>query len=318
MSQPLVSVVMPVYNGERYLREAVDSVLKQTYPAVELLAVNDGSTDGSAALLASYAGRIVTIEQPNQGVGAARNAGITRARGEFIAFLDQDDWWRPEKLAAQVALMQADGSLGLVHTDVAYYDDAQHDFCPSPDPPGKERFVGSCYRRLLLGNHVSNSSVLVRAAALRQVGLCSPEIAGNSVQDYDLWLRIARHFAFGFVPQPLTVLRVHADQGTWNRRLMCGEEARLLERIVADERLADDPEVRRRMAALYDLLATAHLDAGDRRCARENYAHSLAWHPTRRARLIWWATFLPLSIIRQLQQARRRRPTSAENPSLQA
>lgn len=299
---------MPVYNGQRYLREAIDSVLAQTYSPLELIAVNDGSTDGSAELLASYGDRIVTLQQPNQGVGVARNAGMTRARGEFVAFLDQDDWWRPEKLAAQVALMQLDASLGLVHTEVAHYDNARRSFRKPLGPPGTEKLVGSCYRRLLRENLISNSSVLVRAAALQRVGLCDPQIAGNSIQDYDLWLRIARHYSFGFVPQPLTVLRVHAEQGTWNRRLMCGEEARLLERIVAEEGLAGEREVRQRMAALYDLLATAHLDAGDRRCARENYARSLAWYPTRRARLIWWASFLPVGVIRRLQQARRREP----------
>jgi glycosyltransferase involved in cell wall biosynthesis len=112
MSEPLVSVVMPVYNGERYLAEAIDSVLGQDYRRREIVVVDDGSTDGSAAI--ARARGVLYVRQPNQGVAAARNAGLAAARGTLIAFLDQDDVWLPHKLEAQVGFLAARPSVDLV------------------------------------------------------------------------------------------------------------------------------------------------------------------------------------------------------------
>src|SRR5581483_4857500 len=102
MAAPLVSVVVPVYNGAKYLRQALDSALGQTYPRLQLVIVDDGSTDSSAEIIASYGPRLCSIRQANAGVACARNAGIRAAAGDLIAFLDQDDWWLPEKVDRQV------------------------------------------------------------------------------------------------------------------------------------------------------------------------------------------------------------------------
>jgi len=99
----LISCVVPVFNGERYLGEALDSILSQTYRPLEILVVDDGSTDGTAALVAGYGDQVRSLFQPNAGQAAARNVGLGEARGEFVAFLDQDDLWHPEKLARQMA-----------------------------------------------------------------------------------------------------------------------------------------------------------------------------------------------------------------------
>jgi len=306
VSDPTVSIVIPVYNGRRYLAEAIDSVLAQTYPHVEVVVVNDGSTDNSAEIIASYGNRIVVVEQENQGVGAARNAGMQRATGQFIALLDQDDWWRPEKLEKQVAQMIADDRLVLLHTGAAHYDDATAGYREPLDPEATpERLTGPCYDRLLLDNQIYNSSVMVRASALAQVGLCDPEIRGNTVQDYDLWLRLARAGHFGFLDEELIVFRVHGDQGTWDRRQMLTEEARMLERAIGPDKRAVAPAMRTRMASLYNALATAHIDAGDRRLARRNFARSLRWQFSRRAAVLWnICLLLPISVIHRLQAAR--------------
>ncbi|MBF2000308.1 MAG: glycosyltransferase [Synechococcales cyanobacterium M58_A2018_015] len=113
---PLVSVVIPAYNGDRYLSAAIDSVLQQTYPHCEIIVVNDGSTDSTAQVLASYGNRIRAFDQPNLGVAAARNRGIEVAAGELIAFLDQDDYFFPNKLALQVACLQLHPEIGMVHS----------------------------------------------------------------------------------------------------------------------------------------------------------------------------------------------------------
>jgi glycosyltransferase involved in cell wall biosynthesis len=110
---PLVSVIIPVYNGEQYLAEALDSVFAQEYRPLEVIVVNDGSTDGSADLARSYAG-VRYLEQVNQGPAAARNRGIAASAGEFIAFLDHDDVWAPNKLSIEVALLRSNPHLGCV------------------------------------------------------------------------------------------------------------------------------------------------------------------------------------------------------------
>lgn len=310
MDKPLVSVVIPVYNGQAHLARAVDGALAQTWTNLEVICVNDGSTDRSAEVLAGYGSRLTIVEQENQGVAGARNAGIQQAAGRFVAFLDQDDWWLPEKIARQIELFSTDDRMGLVHTDVAHWDDAAGEFTGPLDPGAEpQRLVGDCFDRLLLDNQIYNSSVVVRASVLESAGPCDTRIRGNSIQDYDLWLRIARQARFGFVDEPLTVFRVHAGQGTWDRRLMLSEEARMLERVVAEENLADRGDVRRRMARLYDQLGTAHLDAGDRAPARRSFARSLRWRHSRRAAMLWAVCLLPSAAIRRLQAARAKERT---------
>ena len=106
MGQPLVSCIIPVYNGERYLREAIDSILAQTYRSLEIIVADDGSTDGSAEVIAAYGNQVRYLSQPNTGPAAARNLGLRAALGDFVAFLDADDLWRPKKLARQIAQIQ--------------------------------------------------------------------------------------------------------------------------------------------------------------------------------------------------------------------
>jgi len=113
--KPRVSVIIPVYQGDRFIAEAVESVLNQNYTNYEIIVINDGSNDNSCGVLQPYFDKIRYVFQENQGVAAARNRGIQMARGELIAFLDQDDFWLPDKLALQVACFDAQPELGIVH-----------------------------------------------------------------------------------------------------------------------------------------------------------------------------------------------------------
>lgn len=116
MSSRLISCIVPVFNGERYVREAVDSILAQTHRPLEIIVVDDGSTDGTAAIIEKYSAQVHYLLQPNSGPAAARNRGLRAARGDLLAFLDADDQWRPEKLARQWARLQKRPEIDLCFT----------------------------------------------------------------------------------------------------------------------------------------------------------------------------------------------------------
>ena len=118
MANPLISCIIPVFNGERYLGEALDSILAQTYRPIEIIVIDDGSTDGTGELIARYGDRIRYFRQNNEGAPTARNAGLSAARGAFVAFLDSDDLWHPEKLERQMARFEARPELDLCVTNL--------------------------------------------------------------------------------------------------------------------------------------------------------------------------------------------------------
>ena len=118
MHSPMISCIVPVFNGERYISEALDSILAQTYRPLEILVVDDGSADGTGVVFAGYGAPVRYLPQPNAGQAAARNLGLSAARGEFVAFLDADDLWHPEKLARQMARFEARPDLDMCVTHI--------------------------------------------------------------------------------------------------------------------------------------------------------------------------------------------------------
>jgi len=302
-----VSVVIPVYNGERYLQRAIDSVLAQTYSDVEIVVIDDGSTDGSPAMLREYGDRLRVHHQANCGnVGLVRNTGIDRSHGEFVAFLDQDDWWLPEKLALQVQAMRASDSIGLVHTAVTDFDD---DGCSesgllNPDAH-PERITGRCFEELLLGNPMYNSSVMVRRSALNEVGLCDLQIPGNTVQDYDLWLRLAQVFEFAFIPAAVTCYQMHSGQGMWDRRAMLRAELEVLLRIRDRSVWQSDERGKMRLADLYDGLAVACFDQDESLESRRNFQKACALNPSPKRCLRYCVSLLPTTFVHVLQSGKQ-------------
>lgn len=297
MTQKVVSVIIPVYNGSKYVKRAIDSVLAQTYKAIELVVVDDGSTDGSREVISAYGARVVPIFQQNNGVAHARNAGIRHSSGEFVAFLDQDDWWADQKIEKQVRAISAE--VDLVHTGVSHYDECSGQFVEPLNPQARpDKLVGECYEQLLLGNAIYNSSVMVRRSALDLVGLFDTEIRGNTVQDYELWLRIARRGRLAYVGEEMTVFRVHADQGTWNRTLMLSEEIRLLER----QSNTNPGTLRRRLAVLWEQLGIAYLDARETSEARRCFGKSVRMQLFTRAAALCVASYLPQWFIDKLRR----------------
>jgi glycosyltransferase involved in cell wall biosynthesis len=221
---PRVSVILPVYNGERYLAESIESVLSQTYTAYEIVVVNDGSQDGSMEIVKRYigSGRIKYVEQTNQGVANARNTGIFHSSGEFIALLDQDDAWLPDKLEKQIDFMDAHPEVALLHARVACIDgEGRPISCRGWIYVGEE-VHGYCAEQLLSGNKIAPLTVLIRRACLGKVGVFNQSCA--PADDWDLWLRIAVRFPLGFLDSVVAKYRVHdSNESKKKLKLRLGE-----------------------------------------------------------------------------------------------
>src|SRR5690349_15746155 len=202
---PRVTVVIPAYNAERYIGEALASVLAQTLRDVEVLLVDDGSTDGTLREAERFVGKLdlTIVRQANAGPSAARNNGIRRAGGRFCALLDADDVMLPELLATQVALLEADRDVGLVITDVMTFDERgiinpkRWNFSEVRD--------GTVLDRLLLDNFVTTSAVMAPKERLLEAGLFSED--RRVAEDYELWLRMAARWKVSIIERPLVQYR---------------------------------------------------------------------------------------------------------------
>ena len=207
---PKVSVVIPAYNCQRFITTAINSVLAQSYADYELIVVDDGSTDNTSQIVSGFRGRVKLIKQKNGGPAAARNTGVAHSRGEYVAFLDQDDAWLPDKLKAQVELMDGNERLGLVFTDTYEIPDRGFDasaYGAARSFISRPPHRGMALEYLFLKNFISTSSVMVRKGILEKIGPFNASLV--PVEDYDRWLRIAALYEIDFLDRPLVRHRDH-------------------------------------------------------------------------------------------------------------
>jgi glycosyltransferase involved in cell wall biosynthesis len=206
MTRPLVSVILPVFDRAGSVARAIESVLAQSYRPIELIVVDDGSSDGTAAILEAYRGVATILRQANGGAYAARNLALRHAAGELVAFIDSDDAWLPDKLERQVPLMRP--GIGLVYGDM--------DIVTAPDDraprTGMTTFKavaparGRALEAFARGNFVATSTALVRRSALQEIG-GFPE--GRLSADYLAWFRIAQAHDFDYVDAPVALYTRH-------------------------------------------------------------------------------------------------------------
>jgi glycosyltransferase involved in cell wall biosynthesis len=204
-----VTVIMPAYNAEAFVGEAIESVLAQTCSDWELVVVDDGSTDETREVATAYDDpRIRTLAIEHSGLPAvARNRGLASSDSRYVALLDADDLWRPRKLEHQLALIEPRSEIGLVHTAFERLtDDALEPFVLPPGLPTS----GSEFERLAAGNYIANSSVLLRRALLTRHGFFDEDPRLRGTEDFELWLRLSPHATFARVDEPLLVYRIHA------------------------------------------------------------------------------------------------------------
>jgi Glycosyl transferase family 2 len=209
MSNPTVSVVIPVYNGENYLRLALESVLDQTFQDFEIIIVDDGSKDSSRDIAQSFADRVRYIRQENAGVAAAVNHGISVARGRYFAWLSHDDLWAPEKLCEQLRALQSIDGPAVCYTDLKLIDGEGKVF-DEREATLPER--NAIPRAILRGDDIlfAAYSLVCELRCFEQVGLY--ELKKRHTQDADMLLRLARTFPFVRVPEKLMFVRDHGTR----------------------------------------------------------------------------------------------------------
>ena len=249
-AKPLVSVIIPTYNYGRFVTEAVESVLAQVLPDgqaytdYEIIVVDDGSTDDTRERLAPYLDRIRYIYQENRGLSAARNTGIKAARGNFIAFLDSDDLWLPEKLAVQAPVLERDPEVGLLGCAAVGYDEA-HQRQASREISAEELVVSARF---------GPGSVVARRECFETCGLFDEEL--RSAEDRDMWIRIARRWRIVKLSQPLWEYRIHTGSMSFNIEKMKENQVRLLRKTFAY------PEFRRRPCLRLQAWSRLYYDVG--------------------------------------------------------
>jgi glycosyltransferase involved in cell wall biosynthesis len=315
---PRVSVIIPTYNTARYIAEAVESVLAQTYCDFEVLVVDDGSTDNTHQVLQPYLNKIEYIWQENQERAHTRNNGIRRARGEFIAFLDSDDVWRPGKLAQQVAALDSATQAVLAYGVALNIDEARRPLnfwgsrysCGQPDPSGAS--APQIYQpggEILFGTPLMPSVVLVRRAALDQTGLFDPQ--ATPVEDWELWLRLAQRGAFAFIPTVVCEYRAFGTDREVKKRATDHHLARWL--YVVQKTAANDPQhyppqlITQVLGSLYTRSAFASYELGDAARGSKVLAQALGTDP---------ALVKPLTFSHLLEEQAKRILEDTHQPSL--
>ncbi|MGE0864400.1 MAG: glycosyltransferase family 2 protein [Vicinamibacterales bacterium] len=226
---PKVSIVIPAYNAEDFIREAVDSALAQTHADREVIVVDDSSTDDTPLILKSYGDRIIVHRQPNAGVSGARNTGAALATGDWIAFLDADDVWRPAKLAAQLA---------SATTPISYtnrFNFGARGELPEVQSDVTPLLAGDVFVPLMLrGNFITVSSVMMTREVFAAVGGFEHQPGG--CEDWDCWLRAAQRYEFSVCPEPLVGYRFTSNSMSRNYRAMAPARRRVVSRALASPR----------------------------------------------------------------------------------
>jgi glycosyltransferase involved in cell wall biosynthesis len=275
-TQDLVSVVIATYNMGRYLPQAVQSVLAQTYANVEIQIVDDGSTDDTAHVVRRWEAdeRVHVHRQPNGGQAQARNRGVALSRGRYVAFLDADDEWLPHKLSRQMPLF-ADPQVGVVYSDYERMDGEGRALTKSPTKMYRGRVSGA----LLIDNFVNFQTAVVRRECLERHGAFDESVRMGD--DYDLFLRLSAYYEFDFVPETTVRYRTWPGQMSKNYRRRYESGIRTMRRFLdGNPGLVTAAQVRTAWAHTYTGRGNCTLWQENRRgAAMQDYLRALSFRP---------------------------------------
>jgi glycosyltransferase involved in cell wall biosynthesis len=312
---PKISIVIPAYDVAAYIAATLDSILAQTFTDFEVIVINDGSPDTVEfeRAIQPYLKRITYLRQANRGASAARNTGVRAARGELIAFLDADDLWSPNYLEAQLKFMrQQDCDLSCA--DANYFGDSEpagqtymDSLMGTAPPEGRVTFL----ELVNADRSLITSGVIVRRELVLAVGLFDESL--RNAQDFDLWLRLARHGAkLAYHRRVLLSYRLRPDSLSGDAINSHQRELRVFDKIEQSyeftpaERAEVSAVIRKRRALLKYELGKLYLTPGDFVRARESFADSICLRPGWKPKLALWLTRLAPNLFRNVYLRRMR------------
>ncbi len=272
--RPLFSVIIPTYNRARKVVRAVESVLAQTLADFDVWVIDDGSSDQTAQALSPYLNHIHYLSQVNSGVAEARNCGMRESSGQYIALLDSDDWWYPQKLGVVAAAIKAHSDVGLFYSQFDVFNEAGEKLWRNQS----RAITGSAYRSLLKGDFLAASTTVFKRECIDRVGNFDREM--TPCEDWDLWLRIARGYPISLVPEALVAFeyesadKVTADTSAW----LAGHDRVVQKAFAEDETLS--PAVRQSILAnIAYVKGKVCLEANDSQGATRWFKEAAALRP---------------------------------------
>jgi glycosyltransferase involved in cell wall biosynthesis len=285
---PLISVVIPVYNGEKTIKETIESVLNQTFSDFELIVINDGSQDSTLEIVSGIQDpRLKVFSFTNAGLSASRNRGVSQATGEYISFLDADDLWTPDKLESQLKALQANPQAAVAYSWTDYIDESNQFLRQG----GRITVNGNIYANLLMTDLLENgSNPLICKQTLAEVGGFDESL--KAAEDWDMWLRIAARYHFVVVPSPQILYRQSSQSMSSNVSKQEAECLKVLERAYKQAPESLQHLKKRSLANLYKYLTFKALE-GTPEPRRSLVAARLLWHAVSydrvllRRRVIW-------------------------------
>jgi glycosyltransferase involved in cell wall biosynthesis len=292
----LVSVIIPTYNSAGFIQEAVQSVLEQSYAEREVIVVDDGSSDKTREILGRYQGRVQYIYRQNGGPAKARNAGIEAAKGDLVCFLDSDDLWASNKLELQLAFMNQHREVALLAGGCRKFIDDGSPYSPFTARPTKKNQsriypAPEAFTRLLRSNFITTSTVAIRKECFEKVGLFDENLP--TVEDRDLWLRVAAHFGVAQFPWMVCKKRLHFANASSDKERMWRMRIRILEKnrsLFPD--LAPSGLWNKRLARSYLKLGYLLLAKERRMAARQAAVSSLKHALLPQAAMLIMATYV--------------------------
>lgn len=303
-SSPQISIIIPAYNAEQTVRRALDSVLAQAYADVEILVVDDGSTDGTADVVRGYGEKVRLIQQGNAGAGAARNRGVAEARGEFIAFLDADDAYLPGRLEKGRAPMLADDTIAMTHCQ-----------CLLCYPDGREEISGKRFRsmqlfrpeRMLHPLYQSTPSATLRRSVFLELGGFDETL--QTREDHDLWLRVREKYREVYVEEPL--VRVYLSESSLSAGRGLEKKARDLQEITVRALQRQPqyyaPEKEHILANLHWQVGLMLLGSGNRTQARQHFVNARKHARHWKLSLLVCCTYIPVFFLHFMHRLRDRK-----------
>jgi glycosyltransferase involved in cell wall biosynthesis len=302
----MISVIIPTYNSGVFIGEAIQSVLRQTCTDYDIIVIDDGSTDNTRGIIENNFPQVRYFYIQNQGAASARNYGIRRARGEFIAFLDADDLWLPEKLEKQLKVFNADQEVMLVFTEHRVFDTTgfrnQLFF-------KKERLMkGDIVKNIFLYSHVALPTVMVRRQVFQEIGYFEENLI--VAEDDNLWMRIALKFRIHLLDEVLVHVRLTENSLSRTAINLFDEGLKnigLIENTYPDLRKhLGRANIRRKKSVIYNFYGYFFFSKGDYAMAKRYLMQSIIFYPTIDSIFYYIFSFFPPSFMEKIRNVKRR------------